>query len=706
MKKLVLLACALSLASLAADARAAGRPISHEAMWLMKRVSAPVPSPDGRLVVFSVTEPAYDDREQVSDLWLVETSGSGAPRRLTSTKGAESGAAWSPDGRRLAFSARREGDEASQLYVLDLAGGEAQRVTSLSTGARLPRWRPDGGALLFSSSVHPGASDDDANKKIAAERRGLKYRLRAYDGFPIRNWDRWLDDMQTHVFVQTLEPGAKARDLLAGSDLVKATGFGGRRTNAADELDAVWTPDGSAVVFVASTDRDSAAYADPSLHLYVVPAAGGEPRRLTRANGEYTAPSFAPDGKALFARFTPNTARTYALTRIARLAWPADGEPALLTAAFDRSVSAFSVSADARTLFFTAEDAGLEKVYAIAASGGAAQAVLESQQGVWGAVAAPARGGAALLVGTWESAVRPAEVFALDATTKTARALTRLNDAKLAELDWPALRHFTFTSKAGKTIHNLIALPPAFDETKKYPLLVLMHGGPHSMWRDQISLRWNYHLLAQPGYVVLATNYTGSTGFGERFAQEIQLDPFKTPADEINQAADEAAKRFAFVDATRQCAAGASYGGHLANWLQATTTRYRCLISHAGLINAESQWGTSDVIYGRELMNGGLPWEGSRTWREQNPIRHAKAFKTPILLSVGENDFRVPLNQTLENWSVLKRLRVPSRLLVWPDENHWILKAENSRKFYEEVHAWLARYLSEPALPAASGGAR
>jgi dipeptidyl aminopeptidase/acylaminoacyl peptidase len=213
------------------------------------------------------------------------------------------------------------------------------------------------------------------------------------------------------------------------------------------------------------------------------------------------------------------------------------------------------------------------------------------------------------------------------------------------------------------------------------------------MWRDQISLRWNYHLLARPGYVVLATDYTGSTGYGERFAQEIQFDPLKTPADEINQAADEAIRRFAFVDGSRQCAAGASYGGHLANWMQATTTRYKCLVSHAGLVDAESQWGTSDTIYGREQMNGGPPWEGSRTWREQNPIRFAKSFKTPILVSVGENDFRVPLNQTLENWSVLQRLRVPSRLLVWPEENHWILKAENGRKFYAELHAWLAKYL-------------
>ena len=213
------------------------------------------------------------------------------------------------------------------------------------------------------------------------------------------------------------------------------------------------------------------------------------------------------------------------------------------------------------------------------------------------------------------------------------------------------------------------------------------------MWRDQFFLRWNYHLLAQPGYVVLLTDYTGSTGYGEKFAQAIQGDPFIGPAADINEAADEAVRLYPFIDGTRMAAGGASYGGHLANWLQATTTRYKALISHAGLINLESQWGTSDIIWHREVNNGGPVWEQGKVWREQNPIRFAKNFRTPILLTVGENDFRVPLNQTLENWSVLQRLRIPSRLIIFPEENHWIQKGENSRFFYKEVHAWLGKYL-------------
>jgi dipeptidyl aminopeptidase/acylaminoacyl peptidase len=238
--------------------------------------------------------------------------------------------------------------------------------------------------------------------------------------------------------------------------------------------------------------------------------------------------------------------------------------------------------------------------------------------------------------------------------------------------------------------------PARFDATKKYPLLVLIHGGPHIMWRDAFFLRWNYHLLAQDKYVVLLSNYRGSTGSGEAFAQAIQGDPFKGPNADLELAADDAVSRFSFIDAKRQCAAGASYGGHLVNWIQGiNTTRFRCLISHAGLVNAESQWGTSDLIYGREVNAGGPVWEQGAVWREQNPIRLASAFKTPILVSIGELDYRVPLNNTLEYWSALQRMQVPSKLMVFPDENHWILKGDNSKFFYDELASWLEKYLSQ-----------
>ena len=694
-KKFAIAVLLIATAAFAAVAQTKA-PLTHETMWGLKRVGAPAPSPDGKWVVFSLVEPAYDEKDQVSDLWIVPADGSARPRRLTSTKGGESGVAWSPDSRQIVFSARREGDETSQLYVIDVAnGGEAQRVTSLSTGARSAQWRPDGKALLFVSTVYPGAADDEANKKIAAERKAQKYRARVYEKFPIRNWDRWLDDTQGHVFVQELQPGAKAKDLLAGTKLVSERGFGGRLTDSGEELDAIWTPEGDAIVFVATTNRDASAYANTTNSLFKVSAKGGEPTRLTTGEGSFTRPAFRPDGKALYTIFNAQVEnKVYNLDRLAKLSWPNLGQPVTLTGKLDRAVGGYALTPDSRSIYLTAEEAGNEKLYTLAAEGDEVRLAMDMTRGVYTNLRIPAKASSTILIANWESAINPPELFRLDLESKTQKPLTAFNAEQLAKIDWLPLRHFWFTSKAGKRIHNMVALPPNFDERKKYPLLVVLHGGPHTMWRDNWGLRWNYFMLTRPGYVVLLTNYSGSTGFGETFAQSIQNDPFKGPGNEVNEGADEAIRLYSFIDSSRQAAAGASYGGHMANWLQATTTRYKALISHAGLINLESQWGTSDTIYHREINSGGPVWEQGPVWREQNPIRFAANFRTPILLSVGENDFRVPLNQTLENWSVLQRLRIPSRLIVWPDENHWILKGENSRYWYQEVYAWLGKYLN------------
>lgn len=685
---------------LSVSAQTAKAPLTHETMWMMKRVGAPVPSPDGKLVVFSLVEPAYDEKDQVSDLWIVPTDGSAKPRRLTATKGGESGVAWSPDSRRIAFSARREGDEVTQIYVLNVAdGGEAMRLTTLSTGARSAQWRPDGQAILFVSTVYPGAADDDANKKIAAERKAQKYRVRVYEKFPIRNWDKWIEDTQAHLFVQPAQPGAKAKDLLAGTKLVSARGFAGLTSNSGEELDPVWTPEGDAIIFVASTNRDAAAYANTNTSLFKVGANGGEPVRLTTSNDSFTNPYFRPDGKALYALTEiENDGKTYHLDRLVKFTWPNMGQPQVLTARWDRSVGGYAATPDSKSIYLTAEEAGNEKLFTLPADGGEVRLAMDMTKGVYTNLRIPSKAASTIVLASWESAINPPEIFRLELSSKTQIPLTSFNSDQVSKIDWLPLRHFWFTSKAGKRIHNMIALPPNFDEHKKYPLFVVMHGGPNSMWRDNWGLRWNYFMLSRPGYVVLLTNYSGSTGFGEAFAQSIQGDPFKGPANEINEAADEAIRLYPFVDGTRQAAAGASYGGHMANWMQATTTRYKALISHAGLINLESQWGTSDTIYSREVTNGGPVWEQGPVWREQNPIRFAKNFRTPILLSVGENDFRVPLNQTLENWSVLQRMRIPSRLLVWPDENHWILKGENSRYWYQEVYGWLKKYIDEPSV--------
>ena len=680
-----------------AAAQATKRAITHEDLWLLKRVGAPVPSPDGKWAVFSVSQPSYDAKETSADLWLVPLDGSAPARQLTQTKAPESGADWSPDGTRIAFSSKRDGDEAAQIYVLDVVnGGEAERVTSLSTGARGPLWSPDGKQLLFVSEVYPGAADDEANKKAAKAIKDRKYNARVYEGFPVKYWDRWLDEKKAHLFVQDAKAGAKARDLLAGTKLAALHGFGGKEAETGENLPAAWAPDGKSVVFVARTTRDRAAYAETPTQLFAVALAGGEPTALTDDQGSFDDPVFRPDGQALLASYEAGgDGKTYHHQRIVSFPWPFDAAKRTnLTAGFDLSVVKYVAGADSKSVYFTAEAGEQTTLFSVSTAGGAVKAHAVPQHGCLTGLNI----GGGVLVASYDSAASPPEVVRLDAAAGTYRALTHFNDAKLAQLDLPAVERFQFTSAKGRPISNLLVKPAGFDAKKKYPLLVVMHGGPTPQFKDQWGIRWNYHLLAAPGYVLVLTNYSGSTGYTEAFGQAIQLDPLKTPADEINQGADEAIERYPFIDGSRQ-AAGASYGGHLANWMEATTTRYKAIISHAGLATHATQWSTSDGIYHREVNNGGPVWEGSTIWREQSPTSYAgnkakgTGWVTPILVTVGEQDFRVPINNSMEMWTYLQRLQVPSKLLVFPDANHWIMKGEDSRFWFGEVHAWLAKHL-------------
>ncbi len=311
----LLAAAALALAPGAA--LAAGKtPLTHETLWMMKRVGAPAVSPDGKWVVYSLIEPSYEADKQVSDLWLVPAAGGAAPRRLTNTKGGEGGVVWSPDSRQIAFTAKREGDEVDQVYVLDvLGGGEARRVTNISTGAASPQWRPDGQAILFETMVWPGAVDDEANRKAAADKKAQKYAVRAYEHFPIRYWNEWLDGKQPTVEVVGLEPGAKPKDLITGTALGRTAGYAAPNGETSQSLGAVWSPDGKDVVFIATTEKWNAAYSDVGFQLWRAPAAGGEPVSIT-AKGDYDAPTFSADGKWLYFVHAVQDAEIYHLGRL------------------------------------------------------------------------------------------------------------------------------------------------------------------------------------------------------------------------------------------------------------------------------------------------------------------------------------------------------------------------------------------------------
>src|SRR5258705_75565 len=370
--------------------------ITHEDVFLMKRVGSPAISPDGSWIVFSVTEPSYTEGEQVSDLWLVPTDGSAEPRRLTNSKGGEGGVDWSPDSRRIAFTARREGDDQAQVYVLDLAsGGEAQRITSLSTGASSPLWRPDGKAILFSRMSYPGA-----------------------------------------------------------------------------------TPDGSGVVFAATTNRTDWAHGDVVQALWLVSAVGGEPQRVTQGKDDYDGPQFSPDGKTLYAVMTPTNEHTFNNRRVVAWSWPrtAAAAPRAVTGGADHSVGSYTIAPDNRALFFLAEDAGHQRLFRAPATGGKEQEVGSMTSGTFGAlqVAAATTGPAFKIAAVWESATNPPEIARVDPVTGRWTPLTKFNADRAATIDWQPLREFWFTSSRGKRIHSFYALPPGFDSTRTYPLFVLI----------------------------------------------------------------------------------------------------------------------------------------------------------------------------------------------------------------------------------------
>ena len=670
------------------------QPLTHEILWKMKQVGEPSPSPDGRWVIVPVIEPAYEEKDERSDLWLIAADGRGEPKRFTTGMGPESGPAWSPDSTHIAFAAKRGGDTVSQIHVMPLDGGEAIKVTSLTLGARNPQWSPDGKWILFQSSVHPGGTNELANKRVVEGIKKSKTKIRRYDSFPIRRWDRWLDDSRTHLFMVRSNGKEPEVNLLGTSELGWLPGFEGVSSEAGrDSLQPAWAPDSQSILFVASTNVNTAAYSQPTYQLYQVDLRGSEPRQLTQYHGEVTAPLFSGDGKWLALGLTEGTSY-YSLSRIAVSTWPWTGKMEVITQSFDRSVAGYAFAPDNRTLYFTAEDSGRVRIGEVNVVGKTAPALLGGQErGVWSTPRTAIKSGKRWIYAAWGTADEPNEVYRLDPQNGKREVLSAFNRETLRSLDMRPIQEFWCTNKLGQALHNYVVLPEGFDPSQKYPLVVLIHGGHASMWRDSMTRRWNYHLLAQPGYVLLLTDYRGSTGYGEKFTRSILGDPLRGPGEDLNLAADEALGRFPFLDSNRQAAAGASYGGHLANWLEATTTRYRCLISHAGLTSLYTQWATSDMIYHREVIMGATFWKNPKAWIDQSPSSYAEQFKTPMLLTVGELDYRVPVNNVIEMWSLLQRQRVPSRLLVWPDENHWILKGENSKEFYREVHAWLEQWL-------------
>ena len=655
------------------------KPLTVEDLWAVQRVGQPALSPDGALAAVTVTRYDMEENRGNGDLWLVPVAG-GAPRRLTTHKASDGSPAWSPDGTRLAFVSKRDDDKAGQLYVIPVAGGEAERVTDLPLGVSDPQWLPDGQRLVVVSHVVAGAESPEETKKALEAREKSKVKARVTEDRLFRYWDRWLTDGEyPHLFVVDVE-SRQVTDLLPGSKLLFGLQDGG------GDFDV--SPDGKSIVFAANSTEPP--YSELNSDLFLVPTAGGPVRNLTADNraGD-SSPAFSPDGRSLaFLReLKADDWPDYSRLAVMDVA---SGRVRLLTDGWDDSAAAPAWTADGQTLVFGAEVRARTNVYAIPAAGGAPRLV---QRG--GTLGAPAVAPDGTLVFTHQTLSRPAELAAARLDGGGLRFLTSFNDALVALWALGEVREQTFAGAAGDEVQMYVVLPPGYQAGRRYPLVQVIHGGPVGTSADSFHPRWNAQLFAAPGYVVAMVNFHGSSSFGQKFVESILGAHPDKPFTDVMKATDLLVAQ-GLADPQRLAAAGGSYGGFLVDWIAGHTTRFKALVTHAGVYDLLGQWA-SDGTWGRQHSYGGSPFTNLANVERWSPNRYSAGFTTPMLVLHGERDFRVPVTQGLELYGVLKAKGVPARLVYYPDENHWVLKPQNSRHWYGEVLGWLQRFLGAPA---------
>ncbi|MEM7351158.1 MAG: S9 family peptidase, partial [Acidobacteriota bacterium] len=643
--------------------------------WAMQRVGSPAVSPDGRWAVVPVTVFSHEENKGASDLWLVATDGSAEPRRLTWHKGSESSPAWSPDGSRLAFVAKRSEDDPKQLFILPMQGGEAEPVTELPIGVSDPKWFPDGERIAFVASTFPDLNDDfDKVKERLDERKDDKTKAKISDRRALRYWDHYITDGTVpHVFSVDLESRA-VKDLMPDYDALMAF------TSLAWDL----SPDGHEIAFSANSTEPPWQKLDFNLHLLDLES--GKIRRITEDNPAWDGdPLYTPDGRyLLFGRnHRPEIAPDF--TRLARYD-RASGKIRDLTAEWDHQPSGWQVSADGSTVVFQAQAGGRRNIYKMSIDGGEPQRVVRG-----GATDGVRFAGAEQLVYLMESFQRPDDLYRVSLAGGEATRLTGFNDERLAQIDFGSVEDVTFSGADGEPVQMHVLLPPGFDPSKKWPLLVLVHGGPHGAWLDSFHYRWNAALFAAPGYVVAGVNFHGSTGFGQAFAESILGNHADKPFEDVMKATDHMLERD-YVDPARLTAAGGSYGGYMMSWILGHTDRFAALVNHAGVYDLMAQFA-SDYTWGRSNNYGASPWQDPERIDRYSPSRFAKNFQTPTLILHGELDYRVPVTQGINLHGVLTGKGVESRIVIFPEENHWILKPQAAELWWSEVHGWLDKHV-------------
>jgi len=644
----------------------AQHPFTFDDLASIHRIGAPQLSPDGKTIAYDASTPDLAANSSRSAVFLVPAGGG------ESTKIADgSGPAWSPDGKTLAYTSK------NQAYLY--SNNASRKVTDLPGGAGSVKWMPDGSALVVVSDIYPDCGVDPAcikDKTTAAEKKPTQARV--ISNLLFRHWKAWQEPTRTHIVYVPLNAGAP-RDLTPGAFDAPPFSIGG-----GDEFDV--SPDGKELVYA----RDTGEHPEVSTNsdLFIVPIGGGSaPKRITTRQGADTSPKYSPDGRWIAWRSQARPGYESDLWEL----WIYDRSSSTarrLAPNFDNWISSVTWSPDSRSIYITAPEKTKNAIYEVSVSDGAPHLLWNDAS----ADAVTVRRSDRTLFFERSSLTHPNDIYALSRGAAAATQITHDNDALMRSVTMGATSDIWYTGADGAQVQALIIKPPEFDASKKYPAVVLIHGGPQGNWADAWSYRWNPQMFAARGYVILMPNPRGSTGYGQKFVEEISGDWGGRAYIDIMNGVDTLAA-MPFVDAGRIGAAGASFGGYMIDWILGHTDRFKALVSHDGVYNLTSMYGATEELWFPEWEFRGNPWDNPELYEKWSPHLYAKNFKTPTLVVHGELDFRVPIGEGLQLFTTLQRRGVPSKLLYFPDEGHWVLKPQNSKLWYQTVGEWLDQWV-------------